>query len=440
MEKKRQWMVGRILIASVMMGLFALAMVGIVPVVLRLQFVPAVIRAVSIASMGAIALLAVLVLLSFVFGRFYCSVICPLGIVQDILYRVTRGRIGKGLRHETWVRYFLAGLVFGALGYGWAWGLQLLDPYSISGRIVTWASLAGWVAIVGLFILCVWQKRVFCATLCPVGVVLGLLSKFGIYRLKIAEKCVKCGRCVASCPGGCIDLQEKTIDNERCVRCMSCVSTCPMGAITLGAQKPSLPNRSRREFLVKGALLVAGVGSGIALTKVGKAWVESKVETSLFLPPGAGNRERFTAKCTGCQLCVNVCPTKIIRPVSGGLGPVVLDLSLGSCRYDCNACMQACPTGALQPLSLATKQKTKIAVAKFDSKKCKVFQEEEPCGDCVKACPTDALILRKTGAPRLKKALCIGCGACQEACPSAAGKAMIILPIEQQEQVEEQKA
>ena len=151
------------------------------------------------------------------------------------------------------------------------------------------------------------------------------------------------------------------------------------------------------------------------------------------LPPGAGSIDRFAAKCTGCQLCVRNCPQKIIVPAAKGApGPVSLDLSRGSCAYDCSRCSQVCPTGAIRALPLAEKRRTRIALAEFKPRNCLVFQESAVCGQCADACPTKAITLRKSGAPRpVNQKLCIGCGACQSICP-ASPKAMCVGPVDNQ--------
>ncbi len=437
MLNQRSWQTVRWVAGLLLTGLFLLALFGIIPQLLRIQFIPALVRAITLATVGAIAVFALLVLGTLLFGRFYCSILCPLGILQDLITKLSRGKNAKALRRETWVRYPLAGIIFGMFASGWAWGLLLLDPYSTAGRIAIGASLTGLLTLLALVALCIWRKRFFCATLCPVGVVLGLLSKWGLYRLSLSEKCVNCGKCANLCPSGCIDPGAKTVDNERCVRCMACVSQCPTGAISLQRRTPPAANPARRAFLTKGALLAAGVGTGVALTKVAKDCATAKLATpTLLLPPGAGDASRFTSKCTGCQACVAACPEKILIPTAKGLAPVALDLTLGACRYDCNACGQACPTGAILPLSLAEKQRVKMAVATFSAKKCKVFQDDEACGKCAEVCPTQAITLRKTGAPRPVKAhLCIGCGACQAVCPSKHGKAFTLEPLNPQERL-----
>jgi len=177
--------------------------------------------------------------------------------------------------------------------------------------------------------------------------------------------------------------------------------------------------------------LAAGLAAGVVLAKTGMTKVHEFAKRFKILPPGAGSAERFASRCTGCQLCTANCPAKIIVPAPGGTGPVSLDLSRGSCQYDCRRCSQVCPTGAIRPLTLKTKQHTKIAEARFHPQTCIVFQDGTGCGRCAKACPTGAISLRRTGAPRLNVKLCIGCGACSLVCP-AKEKAMTVQPVEEQ--------
>ena len=295
-------------------------------------------------------------------------------------------------------------------------------------------TIGGLIPLIVLVLLVIWQKRIFCTAICPVGTVLGLLAKHGIFQLRLTEQCVKCGQCVKVCPSGCIDPAAGTIDNERCVRCMNCLSVCRLHAVKFGRpeKKAQSFDEGRRAFLVNGTVLIAGLAAGMTLAKAGLGKLADYAKRFSFLPPGAGNAERFVSRCTACQLCTANCPAKIIVPAPGGDGPVSLDLNRGACLYDCNRCSQVCPTGAIRPLTLQAKQKTKIAEAKFNPRVCIVFQEGEKCGKCANVCPTGAVTLRRTGAPRpVNTALCIGCGACQQVCP-APEKAMTIAPVEQQ--------
>lgn len=399
---------------------------------LHVQFGPSLLSVCTAFSAGSLAALIGIAVVTFVFGRFYCAVFCPLGILQDVAAFVFRRRTAFE-KNAAPVRYVVAGVVYGMLIAGWSVGFFLLDPYSITGRIAVSFSIGALAPFLIVLALGVWRRRFYCVALCPVGTLLGLIAGHGVYRLRITGKCVHCGKCVGECPAGCIDLEAGTIDNERCVRCMNCVSSCPLHGIHLvRPEKRAMAfDASRRAFLRGGGALLVGLAGGFALAKAGMGKLAAFAGRFRILPPGAGNAERFAARCTGCQLCTANCPAKIIRPAEYGAGPVSLDLSKGACRFDCHRCSQVCPTGAIRPLSLEEKRKTRIAEAQFLPKNCIVFQEGTPCGRCAKACPTRAVTLRRTGAPKLNASLCIGCGACQLVCP-APEKAMVIREVEEQ--------
>ena len=408
----------------------------------RLEFVPALLRSVAAFSAGALATVLILIALTWLFGRFYCACLCPLGIWQDLWGFVSR-RAGRRAKDLPVLRYLVGGIVFGALAGGWALGFALLDPYSNFGRGVAGrAALGGLIPLAVTALLAVWKKRIFCTAVCPAGTLLGLFGRFGLFKIRFTDKCVKCGLCVKSCPAGCIDLASGTIDNEWCVRCMNCLGVCKVSGVAFTARRGTAKtaetkafDRSRREFLVRGGVLLAGLAAGFAVARSGvvkTAALALAGAKKLILPPGAGDLERFAAKCTACQLCTANCPAKIIVPAPGGDGAVRLDLSRGACRYDCSKCGSVCPTGAIKKLTLKEKRRTKIAEAAFDPKLCLACHGDDPCGRCADACPAGAI--RPVGprrVPRLKKTLCIGCGACQAACPAAL-KAMTVHAIEKQ--------
>jgi len=434
-----------ILVAAVMLAAFS-GLAAWTARAARFELVPALLRSAAAFSAGALATVLILIVLTWLFGRFYCACLCPLGIWQDLWGFVSR-RAGRRARNLPVLRYLVAGVVFGAFAGGWALGFVLLDPYSNFGRgVAGGAVLGGLIPLAATALAAVWKKRIFCTALCPAGTLLGLFGRFGVFRIRFTGKCVKCGLCVKSCPAGCIDLGSGTIDNERCVRCMNCLAACKVSGLAFTARRSGtastgekLPDRSRRQFLIRGGVLLAGLAAGFAAARSGvvrTAVLALAGAKKLILPPGAGDAERFAAKCTACQLCTANCPARIIVPAPGGDGPVRLDLSRGACRYDCRRCGSVCPTGAIRPLSLGEKRRTKIAEANFDPKLCLACHTDDPCGRCADACPAGAI--RPVGprrVPRLKKSLCIGCGACQAACP-AAPKAMTVHAIEGQHSIE----
>jgi len=435
-NRQRLWRIGRIVTAALFLAAAGLAFSGFggfTANMLQIQFGPALLKCLAAFSIGTLAVVLGIALVTFFFGRFYCSMLCPFGILQDVIGFLSRRKAATAPNFRK-TRYAIAGIAFGMLISGWSGAFLLLDPYSNFGRIFGVFTLGGTLPLVVIVLLAVWKKRIYCTTVCPVGTLLGLIAKCGMVKLAITGKCVKCGKCVKTCPSGCIDIANGAIDNERCVRCMNCVSSCPLRGIHFTLPKRAIVpvDPSRREFLVNGGVLIAGLAAGVVLAKTGMGKLAEIARRFKILPPGAGDVTRFASKCTACQLCTANCPARIIVPAPGGDGPVSLDLSRGACQYDCNRCSRICPTGAIRPLTLEMKRKTKIAEAKFNPQSCIVFQEGEPCGKCAAACPVQAITLRKNGAPRpVKAGLCIGCGACQAVCP-ASPKAMTVHEIEKQ--------
>lgn len=435
-NRQRLWRIGRIVAAALFLSIAGLAFSGVgeaAAEVLHVQFGPALMKCVTAFSLGTLSVVLGIALVTFLFGRFYCSILCPFGILQDVIGFLSR-RKAVTVPNFRKTRYVIAGIAFGMLISGWSGGFLLLDPYSNFGRIVGSFTMGGMLPLTVIVILAIWKKRIYCATFCPVGTLLGILAQHGVFRLRLTDKCVKCGMCVKTCPSDCIDPAAGVLDNERCVRCMNCISVCRLHAVKFGLpENRRVPvDTTRRAFLINGGILIAGLAAGAVLAKTGMGKLADYAKRFRILPPGAGDAARFASKCIACQLCTANCPAKIIVPAPGGDGPVSLDLSRGACRYDCNRCSQVCPTGAIRPLTLEIKQRTKIAEAKFNPQTCIVFQDGVQCGKCAAACPVHAITLRANGTPRpVNTALCIGCGACQAVCP-AAEKAMTVHEIEKQ--------
>ena len=462
----------RLVVAAAAFALFLLAAGGLSGALaggfVAAQAGPAILRA---AASGAVAALLVQAAVALLFGRLFCGALCPLGLWQDLVGRATRAlRRKRPAREgaaafarrsavERAARCVAAGLCFGALACGFAGGFLALEPYSIAWRGAHSATRAG-AALLGALVplalvtaLAAWRGRLFCTALCPVGAALGLLSKAAPFRIRMNDACVKCGACSAVCPSHCIDVETGAVDNGRCTRCLACVAACKVRGISFSvkngrAQNPGRAqgepafSASRRAFLKGAAALVAGLAAGAALARLGAGKVAAAAKRALgILPPGAGDPARFASRCTGCLRCVGACPSGILRPAEGGIGPVRIDLSAGACAYDCHRCAEACPTGAIQRMPLEEKRRTKIAKVEFHATHCIVYQGESHfCGKCAEACPTEAIELRRNGAPRVPKAdRCIGCGACQLACPGmhadddpegVVRKAMRVVPLE----------
>lgn len=372
-------------------------------------------------SWFAAVLLAALLIISLLFGRIYCSMLCPLGLYQEFLMLLFRRRVP--VQKNRPYKYFLAAVVFGALIGGTAFLVKLIDPYTLFGSAASGAWL-GLGVLLALAVLVWFRGRLFCSNICPVGVVLGLISKHALKQIYIEkDKCVSCGLCAAKCPTGSIDFKNKTVDNETCIKCFKCLGGCRRGGIHYGS-KPSEKiafNPARRRLLVSGAVvavLALAVKGGIELGKT----IAAKVK-KVILPAGAGNAEDFANRCLNCNLCVQNCPMKILKKADGDYPAVHVDYTDGFCDYDCNRCSAICPSGAIKRLTLAEKQKTQIGLAVINEEVC------IKCGLCVMKCPRQAISREDGSFPLVDAGGCIGCGACKAACPV---KAITIVPVEKQ--------
>ena len=435
----------------------------------QIQFLPAVLA----LNVGVIVLLVALTLL---FGRVYCSVICPLGVMQDVISwfagRRKKNRFSYSLA-KNWLRYavlavFVATLVagFGAVAllvapysaFGriaqnlfspiWKWGNNLLayiaervDSYAfystevVVGSWATFAVAAATLIIVGIL---AWRNgRTYCNTICPVGTVLGVLSRFSLFKPVIdTEKCIDCKLCARKCKAACIDTKNHEIDYSRCVVCMNCLESCSKGAIKYtirkSSSKPAPADTSRRNFIVSAGLLAASAAKaqemkldGGYATIIDK---EKPFKNRALTPPGSLSARNMAAHCTGCQLCVAVCPTQVLRPSADLTTFMQPEMSYekGYCRPECNKCSQVCPTGAINPITVEEKSSIQVGHAEWNRKNCIVLTDDVDCGNCERHCPTGAITmilsdyrdLKSRKIPSINKHLCIGCGACENLCPS----------------------
>lgn len=366
-------------------------------------------------------LLAGLLVVTFLFGRIYCSTLCPLGLYQEFLMLLFHRKVP--VQKNKPYKYFLAAITFGALVGGTAYLVRLIDPYTLFGSAVSGAWLG--LSLLAVLAVLVWFKgRLFCANICPVGVLLGLISKHAVNRIYIEnDKCVSCGLCAAKCPTGSIDFKNKTVDNETCVKCFKCMDGCRRSSIHYGikAEKAVPFNPARRRLLIGGAVIAVfalAVKGGIELGKT----VASKIK-KVIVPAGAGSAEEFANRCLNCNLCVQNCPMKILKKANGDYPAVHIDYEDSFCDYNCNKCSQICPSGAIKRLTLAEKQKTQIGLAVINEQTC------VKCGLCVMKCPREAITKEDGQIPLIDANKCIGCGACANGCPV---KAISIVPVEKQ--------
>ena len=413
----------------------------------KIQFLPAALAANFLVIAG-------LIVLTLLFGRVYCSVICPLGVMQDIISWF-RGKLKKKNKFRfsysparNWLRYGMLVLFVIALVLGIHSLVALVAPYSAYGRIASnllapiyqagnnllaaWAErvdsyrfyeadvwikslptfIIAAVTFVLIFILAWKNGRTWCNAICPVGTTLGFLSRFSLFAPVInTDKCNNCGLCGKACKAACINTKEHKIDYSRCVACMDCIDNCKHGAVHFAlrskskaagnvpqADKPH--DNGRRAFIATGAF-VAGAAALKAqdmkvdggLTAISNA--TKPCRQTPIVPAGSQSLRNFNNHCTACQLCVSVCPNQVLRPSTAleTLMQPEMSYERGYCRPECNKCSQVCPAGAIKPITVEEKSSIQIGHAVVNLDLCVVNTDDVKCGNCARHCPVGAIKL-----------------------------------------------
>ena len=382
--------------------------------------------------------------MALLFGRYFCSAFCPLGTMQELAWRVPRlaKNVAKA-KQSKYVRLWrIRYLVPLAAGFGIALGVPplfiALDPISNFGRGITGflAIFRGgsppiaflFAAVLSLILaVALVRGRRFCDW-CPLGTVLGLLSRLSVFGMKLdAARCASCGICERGCPMGCIDAGGKRLENDRCVLCLSCASGCPLSCVEYGKLDAhgGRNGGTRRNFL-QGALLYL-VGIVYAGGRENRVMVRELVgpigRDFGIMPPGAGDRENYLSRCLACQACVAACPVRIVR--ASTTPQPELDYTRDYCQFSCVECGKVCPTGAIRHLDAEDKRRTRVARTELLLDRCVVVERSQACGACAEVCPTRALVMEPYGGPVsgltipvFGEEYCIGCGACLYACPA----------------------
>ena len=427
--KNRLLIYGRFLLAIAVFVFFGLAFFGrIYPFKIFDVQLTAAIQSGLISGFGlSVVLFLGILVLTLLFGRIYCSILCPLGFYQEILTILFKPFYKKRkfypMKHHKFA-YFLAAVLFGTVCGGTAVLIRMIDPYSIAGNAMSGA-VFGLGFLLALTVLVFIKKRFFCTNICPVGALLGFVSRFSLLKIRIdTKKCKMCSLCAKSCPCGSIDFKNHVVNNESCVKCFKCLSRCDEGALYYGLSKmQDVPfDIKRREFLKSAAvLLLFGVAmkGGMNLSKI----VAAKVK-KVILPAGSKSMGDFANRCLNCNLCVQNCPRHIIKPATKEIPFVHLDYGADSyCAYRCHKCSTVCPSGAIAHITLKQKQQTKIANAVLNEDIC------IRCGVCAYECPKQIIIKKRGQFPIVRFDECIGCGKCATVCPV---KAIKIEPVYQQ--------
>ncbi|MBN1196731.1 MAG: 4Fe-4S binding protein [Candidatus Aminicenantes bacterium] len=438
--------------------------------------------------------------LTLVFGRFFCGWVCPLGTLHQFFtwlgIRARKKKIAPVPHRALRVKYVVLILLvmmalMGTHLVGWLDPLSLLTrstavslapaanhglnqvlkggaeedgvtatvlkpAYRLARRHLLTAEQRAFAqsAAIGLILLLIlalnlWRRRFYCNTLCPLGALYGLISRFSLMRLKTRNHCKSCNVCAAHCTYG--GSPYKDYRKADCLVCFNCAVDCPHDAVATEFTLP-VAARKRTPLDLGRRRVLGGVVAGLVAGTLPAVGPRARRKIHGFIrPPGAVKEKEFLEKCVRCGQCMQVCPTNVIQPAVletgvDGLWTPVLRPDLGYCEYECNRCTQVCPTRALEPLNLKEKKEFKIGTAVIDRNRCYTYADGYNCAVCEEHCPVPekAIHFREVELwnfeGRLVKVnqiyvvpdLCIGCGICQNVCPRSDAPAIFVSAEEEQ--------
>ena len=435
------------------------------------------------------------VVLTLLMGRVFCGWVCPLGVIHAAASHL--GRRKRGARHPAdewspWQRpkyYFLFALLILSL-FGAHW-IGVFDPLSLLYRTTTIAVApaveyalddsasaiyeadphvgsfqltdltepvyrfmrkyvfvvprqsfieSGLVLVlfVTIVLLNIYRRRFWCRYVCPLGALLGLLSKRPVVRLSsVSAGCSSCGLCAMKCPAAASPDKPNQWRPTECYACWNCVGTCNSGAITFRVGSPFKPVTLTKLDMSRRAVLNASAGGilGLLFLRLSPQAQGKAFNQALIRPPGSREEREFVQRCIQCGACMKTCPTNGLQPtfLEAGLEGIwtpMLVPKIGYCEYNCNACGQVCPVQAIQPLPMEEKHKVKIGLASFDTSRCLPYAYNKECMVCEEHCPLpkkaiyvkEKEVTLRNGrvitikVPYVDANLCIGCGICESKC------------------------
>jgi polyferredoxin len=300
--------------------------------------------------------------------------------------------------------------------------------------------------------------RLWCRAICPLGALLGAVSRWSVLGLhKDPAACDKCNRCLLDCQGGDDPIGGVPWRKAECLMCMNCVGSCPHGSLEFrffrNEKEVAAPDLGRRKT-------ITGLAAGAAIVPLFRAntGLGKSRNDRLLRPPGALDEEDFLSRCIRCGECMKVCPNTALHPtldqagIEGLWTPTLVPRS-GYCEPSCVLCSEVCPTGAIWQITPKEKgwveglgtqnQPIRLGTAFYDRGRCLPWAMATDCIVCEEWCPVspkaiyvqEAQVIDSAGntktlqQPRVDPSRCVGCGACEYACPLQEHPAVYVTSI-----------
>ncbi len=301
-----------------------------------------------------------------------------------------------------------------------------------------------------------WIPRFFCRVVCPLGALLGIFSRFALWRIdRDPVRCTDCDLCLKSCEGA--SDPQGDLRKSECFVCLNCIEDCPHDALSFRflprkASEVTYPAVGRRALVLSGLFGLLF----FPMTRL-SGGVRKNFQRGVIRPPGSVTEDEFLRRCIKCDQCIRVCPTNVLQPAlfeAGleGLWTPIMISKMGWCELNCTLCSQVCPTGAIREISIAEKLGTgpfeakgpiKTGTAFYNRGRCLPWAMDTSCVVCEEVCPVSpkAIFTRNVevtdrwGAtmelkrPYIDPVKCIGCGICEHECPVKDDPAVYVTAI-----------
>lgn len=437
----------------------------------------------------------IMIVVTLVLGRVFCGWVCPFGTLNNMVSSLRKSTRVKSPRNWYRIKYLiliftlvsslftlqLVGLmdplsllirsfslsIYPALSYSVSASFDIIYNSNIPGVVLISEAVysllkksvlpflqpsylqSAFIGVLFLFILGLnlIENRFWCRYLCPLGALLGLLSRISLLKRSVSEGCSSCGACAGVCQGNASPDKKEDWRDTECYYCWNCDDICPENAVSFGfkAKKAAASmDIGRRNVIIAG---LSGIAA-IPLLRQNPFTRADVAEPLLIRPPGALAERDFLKRCVKCGECMKVCITNGLQPTflqAGfeGIWSPMLVSRIGYCEYRCTLCGQVCPTGAIKRLPLEEKVKVKIGLAMIDKGRCLPYAHATPCIVCEEVCPTpkkaiwfeEGSVKNREGKefhlkqPRVDLTLCIGCGICETKCPVSDRPAIYVTSI-----------